>query len=50
MSDKEKQYVKKLAELPAEFQEKIYDKIDGAGMLLELQRQQKEQEAEKHEP
>lgn len=49
MSDKEKQYVKKLAELPTEFRQKIYDKIDGAGMLLELQRTKKEQE-EKHEP
>jgi len=50
MSDKERMYVKKLAELPVELRERIYDKIDGAGMLLELQKQQKEQEAEKHEP
>lgn len=42
MSEKEKAYAKKLAKLPAEIQEKILDKIDGAAMALEFQKKKEE--------
>ena len=46
MSEKEKKLCEKLAKLPPELQDKFYDKLDGAVMVIDAMEAAKEQPAQ----